>query len=165
MCRMQRAQHLLLQRSCRTDRVMNNDSSWPNAIINLERFLDRVGLKCERREEEASFGNKLLQYEGELAKVRAVSDRGVWFVEVADAQAQSNQWYDVAILRDLLIGQGEDVLPLQEQVDLLERNWPAICSRFSPSEREYTSTRLAILRQERARRRLPGFFRSPPVVH
>jgi hypothetical protein len=162
---MQRERHLPLPRSCRIDRVMSNDSSWPKAITDLEGFLDRVGLKCERREEEASFSNKLLQYEGKPVKVRAVSDRGIWFVEVADAQARSNQWYDVAIIRDLLIGQGEDVLPLQEQVDLLEQNWPAICSRFSPSEREYTSARLALLRQERTRRRLPGFFRSSSVVH
>jgi hypothetical protein len=144
---------------------MSNDSSWPKAITDLEKFLKSVGLDCERREEEASFSNKLLECSGALVAVRAVSDRGIWFVEIAEAQARSGQWYDVAILRDLLTGPGEDVLPLQEQVDFVENNWSAISGRFSPSEREYTSARLALLRQERARRRLPGFFPPPSVVH
>jgi hypothetical protein len=141
-----------------------DNSSWPKAITDFEKFLQNTGLQCERREEDASFNDKLLQYSGSLVAVRVVSDRGIWFVEVAEAQAGPGQWYDVAILRDLLVGPGEDVLPLHEQVDFVENNWPIICSRFSPSEREYTSARLALLRQERARRRLPRFF-SPPSVN
>jgi len=50
---------------------MSNDSSWPKAITDLEGFLDRVGLKCERCEEVTSFRDKLLQYDGELVNVRA----------------------------------------------------------------------------------------------
>jgi hypothetical protein len=130
---------------------MSNDSSWPKAITDFEEFLKRAGLQCERREEEASFSNRLLQYSGALMAVRAVSDRGIWFIEVAGDNPRSGEWYDAAMLRDLLLGSGEDVLPLQEQVDFIEKNWPAIRSRFDPSEREHTSARLTLLRQERAR--------------
>ena len=100
---------------------MSNDLSWPKAITDFEEFLKRTGLQCERRQEEASFGNKLLQYSGPFMSVRAVSDRGIWFIEVAGGEARSDQWYDVAILRDLLVGPGEDVLPLQEQVDFVRQ--------------------------------------------
>ena len=113
---------------------------------------------------EASFGNKLLQYSGPFMSVRAVSDRGAFgSIEVAGGEARSDQWYDVAILRDLLVGPGEDVLPLQEQVDFVEKNWSAISSRFSPPEREYTLARLALLRQERAERSSPRFLTSSRI--
>lgn len=144
---------------------MSEDLVWPKTVIDFEEFLKSSGLQLEHREIKASFSNKFLQYGGPFVSVRVVSDRGIWFIEVAGANPQSGEWYDAAILRDLLLGPGEDVLPLQEQVDLIEKNWPAICSRFDPAERKYTSARLASLRQERAKRRLPGFFRSPAVIH
>jgi hypothetical protein len=142
-----------------------SESNWPKAITDFEEFLKNSGLRCDRREEEASFSNKLLQFSGVNMTVRAVSDRGIWFIELAGANPQSGEWYDAAILRDLLIGQGEDVLPVQEQVEFIEKNWTAICSLFDPKEIRYASARLALLRQERARRRLPGFFPSPVSIH
>jgi hypothetical protein len=144
---------------------MSDDSTWPKTVTDFEEFLKSSGLRCDRREEGASFNNKLLQYSGPVVSVRAVSDRGVWFIEVAGSHPQACEWYDAAILRDLLLGPGEDVLPLQEQVDFIEKHWPDVCSRFNPEETKYTSARLALLRQERAKRRFPGFFRSPAVIH
>lgn len=139
---------------------MDTKEGWPEIVAALEDFLKEVGLECERREEGASFGNKLLQYGDKVVMVRVVSDRGVWFIEVAGSQAQPVQWYDVAILRDLLAGPGEDVLPLQAQVDFLEKHWSNVVERLSPPELDDSAAQLAVLRHERARRRFPGFF--PP---
>lgn len=138
--------------------------SWPKAVIDFEEFLKGAGLQCERREEEASFSNKLIQCSGPLTRVRVVSDRGLWYVEVAGTEAGSCSWFDTAILRDLLLGPGEDVLPLQEQVDFIEKHWHEISSCFAQSQREQTCARLTVLRRERANRRLPRFF-PPPAVN
>jgi hypothetical protein len=142
-----------------------SESNWPKAITDFEEFLKNLGLRCDRREEEASFSNKLLQFSGANMTVRAVSDRGIWFIELAGVNPQFGEWYDAAIFRDLLLGPGEDVLPVQEQVEFIEKNWTAICSLFDPKQITCASARLALLRQERARRRLPGFFRSPVSIH
>ena len=141
---------------------MSTETSWPLVVTGLEEFMKRIGLKCERREEEASFSNKLLRYTGEFMAVRVVSDRGIWFIEVANVNAGAGQWYDVAIIRDLLFGSGEDVLSLEKQVDFIECNWLAVSRCFSPPEWQHTSAQLTLLRNERTRRRLPGFF-SPPA--
>jgi hypothetical protein len=66
--------------------------------------------------------------------IRRFTDRGIWFIELAGVNPQSGEWYDAAILRDLLISQGEDVLPVQEQVEFIEKNWTAFCSLFDPKE-------------------------------
>jgi hypothetical protein len=137
------------------------DSIWPEAIAAFEAFLERVGLTCQGREEFPAFGNKLVQYAGAGIGVRVGSDRGEWFVEIADLDGNSDKWYDAAIVRDLVLGPGEDVLPLGDQIEFVERNWSAIVSRFGPVEGKETHARLAILRKERAMRLFPGMWLSP----
>ena len=134
------------------------DSNWPRVIDDFAKFLTDAGLQFQSRKEEAVFNNKVLEYDGQRVNVRIVSDRSIWYVEVADASHQSHEWYDSAILRDLLLGSGEDVLPLQRQIEIIETNWPAIISLFSPSQEEHTHSRLAILREERAKRRFPNLL-------
>jgi hypothetical protein len=137
---------------------MNNEVSWPRKVTDFENFLKTRGLVCQRREEEPYFSNKVLQYGDATVRVRVVSDRGIWFVEVDSPDPVSNEWYDTALLRDLLIGLGKDELTLEEQVDFIQVNWLSIVNLFALAAREQTASRLASLRQERVRRRLPGLF-------
>jgi hypothetical protein len=134
------------------------DSNWPRVVDDFTKFLTDAGLQLRTRKEEAVFSNKILQYDGQRVNVRIVSDKGVWYVEVADASHQSNEWYDTAIVRDLILGPGEDVLSLQNQIEIIETNWPAITGLFSPSQEEHTHSRLAILREERSKRRFPNLL-------
>lgn len=134
------------------------DTTWPKVVADFETFLQKVGMACRRHEDQAVFGNKILQCENANIEVRVVSDRDVWFVEVADIVTRPNEWYDAAILRDLLLGRGEDVLSLTDQVEIVETNWPAIVGHFSSAQREDTHARLALLRRERAERRFPGLY-------
>ncbi|HWE01863.1 MAG TPA: hypothetical protein VG326_05585 [Tepidisphaeraceae bacterium] len=134
------------------------NSTWPKEVADFEAFLTNAGLVCQRREEQAAFGNKVLQYGNASIAVRLVSDRGVWYVEVADAAGRPTDWYDAAILRDLLNGRGDDVLPLRNQIETVEINWPQIVSGFDPAQSKNTHARLALLRRERAQRRFPGVY-------
>ena len=113
---------------------------------------------CQRREEQPVFNNKVLQYGNADIGVRVVSDKGIWYIEVADVAGHPNEWYDAAILRDLLLGSGEDVLPLADQVEFVETQWPAIINRFTPAQREDTHAQLSSLRKDRAKRRFPGLY-------
>lgn len=135
---------------------MNNEESWPGSAIDLERFLKVKGLQCLRHEEEPYFSNKVLQYSDATIRVRVVSDRGIWFVEVGSPAPMSDEWYDTALLRDLLIGSGEDELTLQQQVNFIQESWAAVVDLFAPSTREQTVSRLVALRRERVKRRIPG---------
>jgi hypothetical protein len=135
---------------------------WPKVVGDFEMFLAGAGLQYQDCKEETVFGNKVLLYGGQYVNVRIVSDRGVWYVEVADASHRSDEWYDAALLRDFLLGSGEDVLSLQTQVEIIEANWTAIVSLFSPSQEEQSHTLLALLREERAKRRFPGLY--PPAT-
>jgi hypothetical protein len=141
---------------------MSPDPTWPRPVAQLENFLKSVGLHLEHQQESASFEDKLLLYTGESLAVRVVSDKGVWFIEVTNVKATDIQWFDAAIIRELLFGPGEeDVLSLEQQINFIEVNWPAIIRCFGPSEWQHTVARLCFLRIERTVRRLPGLF-SPP---
>jgi hypothetical protein len=133
------------------------NSTWPKEVVDFEDFLTRDGLSCQHREESPSFGDKLLQYANARIGVRVGSDRGVWFVDIADMSGRPEEWYDAAIRP------GEDVLPLPEKIELIEAHWPAIIERFSLPQQEDTHARLALLRQECAKRRYPGFFLHPEL--
>ena len=131
---------------------------WPAAIRDFEAFLQEAGLVCQRRgEDQAAFGNKLLQYGSPNIGVRIVSDRGTWSVEIAEVVTRPDEWYDAAILRDLLVGRGEDVLSLSDQIKIIETSWPVLIERFCPAHREDTHRQLALLRKERSKRRFPEF--------
>jgi hypothetical protein len=132
------------------------EKTWPKTVVDFEDFLRGIGMACQLRAEQSVFGNKMLQYADAIVGVRIVSDRGVWFVEIADIASRPDEWYDAAILRDLLLGPGEDVLSLPTQIEFVEVKWQDIVSQFGAGLREETHARLAVLRKERAKRRFPG---------
>jgi len=132
---------------------------WPEVVRDFEGFLTKEGLMFQQRlEDQAAYGNKLLQYGNADILVRIVSDRDIWYIEVAEANTQPNEWYDAAIVRDLLIGSGEDVLSFTEQMDFIRTNWEAIVQCFGLTRREESHNQLATLRTERVRRRIPGLL-------
>jgi hypothetical protein len=138
------------------------DLPLPQEIVKFEIFLISKGLTCRRREEpdRRFFGNRTLQYGDGKVGVQLLLDRSIWSVDLADVTSRPDEWYDVAILRDLLLGCGEDVLPLTDQIAFVQENWPAVIDCFGPERRQDTHARLALLRKERAKRRLPGLYRS-----
>jgi len=145
---------------------MSPDQPWMSMVAKLGGFLKSIGLHLEHQEESAAFGNKLFLYRGESLKLRVLSDRSVWLVEVANVQAADSQWFDVAIIRELLFGaKGEDILSLEQQIDFIEGNWSAISICFGPSQWLQTSARLSFLCEERIKRRLPGLFTPPSRVN
>ena len=124
--------------------------NFPKAVLNFEYFLREVGLVCERREQLPTFGESVVQYGSARIRVRVASDRGVWYVEIADVAAEKMGWYDAALLRDLLVGPGEDVLPLVDQIKFLEKYWSSILECFREGHAEATHTALESLRNNRA---------------
>jgi hypothetical protein len=127
-------------------------------IEHLAVFSKSVGLsqKCEVQSD--SFGNRGISFTDDSISVRASSDRGIWFVEVADARASNLDWNDVALLQQMLCGQGEDIMPLRDQVGFISKNWDLIKEAYSSQNRQVTESRLAQMRAERVRRRIPELF-------
>jgi hypothetical protein len=128
------------------------DSPWPEPVAALQKFLKGAGLICMCCEIDPESG-KRLQYGNAIIAVRLVFDRCTWLVEVAEMRFQSTEWYDAAILQDLLSGQSEDVLPLSRQIEIVKANWAAIVRTFGPMQIHDTRMRLAFLRLMRAKRR------------
>jgi hypothetical protein len=133
-------------------------SDWPESVLDFEAFLEKACLVCQRCVYPRFFDNKTLDCRSASIAVRAESDRGRWSVEVADVAGRPERWYDAAILRDLLLAPGKDVLSLTEQIDIVEKNWPAIVACFGPTQRDDTHAQLAALKKERLKRILPGLF-------
>ena len=131
-------------------------SKWPSDVAQFEAFLAQQGLVRTKREESGGFDNKVVEYaDGRLA-VRVVCEKSVWFVEVSDTDGQPGEWYDAAIVRDLLGGSGPDVLSLQDQIAIVRDNWRTIARRFGPSDRAESHARVDRLRKQRVRRLFPG---------
>jgi len=128
---------------------------WSEKFPAFEDFLKEKGLSCQRRGTVPRYGEKLAQYGNDKIAVRVWSERGIWFADIADIVGRPNEWYDSAIIRDLVKGRGEDVLPITEQMRIIEENWPAIADAFAPEHREQTNHQLNAMRKERAKRRFP----------
>lgn len=130
------------------------ESAWPEPVAGFEEFLKDAGLTCLRRETASESGGKLLQYGSVIVGVRLVFDGCAWVVEVAGVPSQPGEWYDAAVLRDLLAGgQSADALPLAQQIQFVRANWRAIVRTFDPIRRADAHMRLAFLRWERVKRR------------
>ncbi len=136
------------------------ESNAPEKIARFETFLHSVGLVCQRREgpDPKFFGNQVIQYGDGSVGLRIVSDRSEWTVSVSDAAGRPDKWYDSDLLRDLLYGERDDALPLDDQISLFERNWTDIVGRFTADRRRETHAQLAALGTARSKR----LFGWPP---
>jgi hypothetical protein len=137
-------------------------AAWPSEVSAFEAFLTQQGLSRTAREVSGSFDNRFVEYSDGRLAVRVVCEKSVWHVEVSDVAARPADWYDAAVLRDLLGGRGKDVLSLSSQIAIVESNWQGIRSQFSARQRDGSHVRLAQLRKERVKRRFPG-LRGPGV--
>jgi hypothetical protein len=130
------------------------DSDWPLELQDFEAFLARTEVNLRVRQTGNGFGDGFIEYTASDLRVRIVSDRGQWFVDVSAAAPAEEAWYDPAIIRDYLMGHGDDVLTLQEQTDFIKHNWQEIRDKFSPSLQQRTLLALNVLRKDRASRRI-----------
>jgi hypothetical protein len=134
-------------------------ASFPEWVTDFEAFLKQAGLVCQDRGESPATRFKVVRWGNANLMVRVgffwQDYRDVelsWRVEIADPATPPVQWYDAAILRQLLIHEPEDRLSALESVDFVETNWPAIVRCFSPEERDNTHEQLSRLREDYARR-------------
>jgi len=134
--------------------LMNLD--WPEALPEFEGFLKASGLDCQKRGTVPQYGEKLALYGNGRIAVRVWSERGRWFLDVGDTWGRPDEWYDAALIRDLVGEGGSDVLPITEQINVIRKNWPSIIEAFSVDESGQSHERLASLRNERVRRLFPG---------
>ena len=85
-------------------------------VQRFEQFASRMNLTFEGGEESHEFGNAFVQFGNHSLSVRLVLDRGISYIEVADSGGIADEWYDVALIRDLLGQQGPDLLSFEEQL-------------------------------------------------
>jgi hypothetical protein len=132
----------------------HTESAWPEPIRAFEEFLKSADLTCLRRETDAAAGGKFLHYGSVIVGVRFVFDGCAWLAEVAGVPSQPGEWYDAALLRDLLAGgQSADALPLAQQIEFVRANWQAIVRALGPDRIHDTRMRLAFLRLVRGKQR------------
>jgi hypothetical protein len=134
-------------------------SGWPQAVLDFGVFL-RERLAVERQDERAAFGDRLLQFGDDHIRVRAVSERGIWYVELAGGSQGFPEWFDAALVRSSLLGEERDILSLGDQIEFVQGNWAKIVEMFSQKQIEGTQIRLDRLRSERANRRFAELLRG-----
>ncbi len=91
--------------------------TWPPETGRIDEFTSWAGLKPTRHLVSGSFGDRLQEYASPTLALRVVRDRGQWSVDVCDRDGRPDEWYDAALLRDLLDGGGSDVLAFPEPRD------------------------------------------------
>lgn len=129
---------------------------YPDETAELVRLAKKHNLSLLRREGFSfwSHGTRFIEYGDDVLRVRAVLDRDPWHVNVADA-TRPDDWYDMDILRDFLVGPTATHLLLPEEVRLLEVHWDDLVNAFLPPNRISTHRRLHEFEQERAKRIFP----------
>jgi len=130
----------------------------PDEVVELIRFLEEQGLTlyCRRGPDREFFGNMYIEYAAGTVKVQIVKDRSQWLIALADA-SQPDNWYDITLVRDLVLGKGTDPLPLPEEVKIIKMIWQPARESFSPSRRQATHARLAQIADDRAKRIFPSW--------
>lgn len=130
----------------------------PEQIRQAITFLERHSLAREEGDRADGFGSRFITYRNGVG-VRIVSDRGDWYIEVSDSE-RPDEWYDMALLRDILEGGGDsDVLGVDEQVAILTNHWNVIQEIFAPTQAAANHTRLQCLQEQRAQRRFPEWYK------
>lgn len=129
----------------------------PEPVRQVVAYLEHLGLSEVRTDESNSFGSRATTYRGRIG-VRILSDRGQWFIEVSDPQ-QPDDWYDMALLRELLLDHGPDVLDLSEQAAVLISRWDAIQHLFQSGSAAESHRVLQRAREERAKRRFSNWYK------
>ena len=128
---------------------------FPPEVAEVENWLYRQGLTL-RLFEKWEMGTFTRDFANDSIGVRIWCDRGSrWFLNVTDAQSVDDRWgrwFDIAIVRDFLVGPAEDILEFGEQVVLLEKLWPDILRIFDSRNSIATHERLGAMRKDRVRR-------------
>ncbi len=118
--------------------------------VEFVAFLKRMGLRHRSQAREGLYKDDV--YAGPVVAVQIGDEMGERFVAVADAK-KPKEWYDPALLRDLLVGPGNDYLSFNEQIAVVQDNWPAIVDAFgSWNSRRKTHRQLDRLRDTREER-------------
>lgn len=133
---------------------------FPDEIIEMTRFLENVEFSVTECVVTQSCGDKHITLQnGEIA-VRIISDRGIWYVDVA--REPGVDWYDIAIVKEEVLGLlGEDVLSLEEQWEFLVAQMSKIKAVLLAAD---SSQRLNHLQERRAKRRLGILYSPPPIT-
>jgi hypothetical protein len=118
--------------------------------IRLIEVLERNGFATSGLDSSQSFGNRCIVAQNGKIEIRLLRDRGVWFIEAARQPASA--WYDIAILKEEILGQvGDDVLSLGQQAAFLKSHLGEIQSLLVTSG---SVLRLETRKELRATRRL-----------
>ena len=135
--------------SLRMERARRVYPSWPDAVLELESFLTKEGLVCQRREApHGALGDRFMQLVNKDVGVRVDISQGRCSVEIADLNSRPSTWYDLDLLQHLLQWPAKWKLSYSERFEFLKANWHEIVRRLSTSEQQDTHTRLDQLKIE-----------------
>ena len=109
---------------------MPSDS--PNSVLAFEDFLKRAGFACQQQLDSQVFGNRLLECRSVDFVVQIVLDRSTWFIGLSELSEPGTTYY-AEMLKQLLSGEQEETMPISEQIDFFQKNWPAIMALLSPN--------------------------------
>ena len=131
--------------------------SVPSEIAKLTVFLESHGFSqvADKGPDLQHFGNRILVYKSQYARVRVILDRGIWQVEIGDAHGKA--WYDVPLICEYLMKTTlGDVVPLSSQVETLTKHWAVIAEGFQSGDLQ---GKLEALREIRFKTRFGDFIR------
>jgi hypothetical protein len=128
---------------------------WPDELTGFESFLEQMGLVFKWTWQAPGAPYREVQWADDRLRVKAVWEKGLWWIEIADA-AWPDKPYGVRTIRDFLHAQiTASPMTIQESVSFLESNWAAVVSSFAPECASMTHAALQLAAGENARRLFP----------
>jgi len=115
---------------------------WPTIILDLESWLKQQGLvRRSRKEPRFMFDWMSTTYSNTTLAVRMSSENG-WHVDVASVVHDPDHWYPLALVKRLIEGSREAMLPYAEILNFMKDNWHSIIDLFSVERCRLTSEQL-----------------------
>jgi hypothetical protein len=98
--------------------------------VSFGALLDEYDFHPMETKVSSSFGDALEVFESEDFRLRFVSDRGQLFVEAGSKTGQ-NWWFDLNLLRAVILGVPVSPVGIGEQVSFLANNYSAVRDALS----------------------------------
>ena len=130
--------------------------SVPSEIAKLTVFLESHGFSQveDKGPDPQHFGNRILGYKSQYARVRFILDRGIWQVAIGDTDGKA--WYDAPLVCGYLMKTLGEAIPLSSQVETLTKYWGIIAEGFQSG---HLQAKLEALREIRFKTRFGDLIR------
>lgn len=135
------------------------ENTLPDCLSSLALVLEnRFGFSKTEDTIYESFGNRVIVFELNRFRLRFNRDRGIWSIELSEAEAPAN-WYYTSLIREAVDGTSADShLNIDKESEYWRTHWPVVQSLFD-TKRESVHQLINRVAMNISKRQNPSWYK------